>query len=191
MKSILVGIPYHPKKRYSLNHVFDWLDQQTYKNIEPIMRIHIGTFGEHDAVKNQREFFRILAVERGHDYFYSMGADTIPPLDALDRLVAHNKDVVGALYRQRKETDSPNVIAWQKKDPKQEFIKAGGLQKVDGMGMDAVLLSRKAFTSFTYKDWPTVDDDGPAYNALKGNGFDIWLDTEMICKHYMSTEQFV
>jgi hypothetical protein len=51
------------------------------------MRIHIGTFGEHDAVKNQREFFRKLAVERGHDYFYSMGADTIPPLDALERLV--------------------------------------------------------------------------------------------------------
>lgn len=190
--SILIGLPYHPKKRYALDYVFDWVENQTYKDVEVVLRFHLGTFGEPDAVKTQREFMRKIAVERNHDYFYSMGTDTIPPLDILERLLAHNKDVVGAVYRQRKDNDSPNVIAWRHNDPEQRFMQEEGpLVKVDGMGMDAVLFSRKAFTSFSWFDWGYPDDDYPVYDSLKGKNFEIWLDKTQVCKHYMTKEKFV
>jgi hypothetical protein len=189
--SVLVGLPYHPRKRYANQYVMDWVENQTHKDVEVVMRWHMGTFGEPDAVKTQREFFRKLAVERGHDHFYSMGTDTIPPLDVLDKLLAHNKDVVGAVYRQRKETEKPNVIAWRKGDEKQTFMNEGPLVKIDGMGMDSVLFSRKAFTKFTYFDWTYPDDDYPVYDILKGKSYDIWLDTTQICKHYMTKEHYV
>lgn len=189
--SILIGLPYHPKKRYAINHVMDWVETQPYKDVEVLMRWHMGPFGEPDAVKKQREFFRQQADVRGHDYFYSMGTDTIPPLDVLERLLAHQTDVVGAVYRQRKDYANPNVIAWVNGDPEQRFMQTDGLVKVDGMGMDAVLMSRSAFTSFSYLDWGTVDDDFPAYDSLKRQGFEVWLDTTQKCRHYMTEEHYV
>lgn len=192
MKSILIGLPYHPKKRYAADYVHDWVEKQTYKNVEVVMRWHMGPFGEPDAVKTQREFMRKIAVEHNHDYFYSMGTDTIPPLDVLEKLMAHNVDVVGAVYRQRKDAEQPNVIAWRNNDPNQAFMKEPGpLVKVDGMGMDAVLFSRKAFTAFSYFDWGYPDDDYPVYNALKGHDFDIWLDISQVCQHWMTQDKYV
>lgn len=169
----------------------DWAEKQTYKNVEIVMRWHTGPFGEHNAVKTQREFFRKIAIQNHHDYFYSMGTDTIPPFDVLEKLVAHDKDVIGAVYRQRKDTEQPNVIAWRNDEPNQKFMDGEGLVEVDGMGMDAVLMSREAFMSFSYFDWNTVDDDGPAYSMLKGSGFKIYLDRDQVCRHYMTKEKFV
>lgn len=187
---ILIGIPFHPKKTYAIQHILDWVERQPYKNVEVIMRWHLGTFGERDAVKKQREFFRSMAEEKDFDYFYSMGADTVPPLDTLERLLAAKKDVVGALYRQRKD-HTPLPIAWVNGDAEKHFLEPGGVVEVSGMGMDAVLLSRKAFTSFTYMDWPTIDDDGPAYAALRANGFKVYLDTDLECRHYMTEDVYV
>lgn len=189
--SVLVGIPYHPRKRYSLEYVFDWIDNQTYKDVEIVLRVHLGTFGEPGAVKTQREFFRQIAVEKQHDYFYSFGADTIPPLDVLEQLLAHQKDVVGAIYHQRKDGETTPIIAWREGDEAQAFGQESGLITIDGMGMDAVLFSRKAFTSFSWKDWGYSDDDFPVYDRLKAQGFDIWLDTDIRCKHYMTKEKYV
>lgn len=188
--SILVGLPFHPKKTYALPHVLEWVEKQTYKDVEIVMRWHTGQFGGRDAVKQQREFFRLLALNRGHDYFYSMGVDTIPPLDILAKLEAAGKDVVGAVYRQRKD-HNPAPIAWRANDPDKSFMIGPGLVRVDGMGMDAVLLSREAYASFSYFDWPTIDDDGPAYSALRANGFEAWLDKDQVCRHYMTAEQYV
>lgn len=190
MKSVLVGLPYHPKKRYALDYVFDWIEQQTYKNVEVILRVHSGPFGERDAVKQQREFMRKVAVDHNHDYFYSMGTDTIPPLDIIEKLMAHDKDVVGAVYRQRKDHNQ-QPIAWRNQDDNKAFMREGELVTVDGMGMDAVLMSRKAFTSFSYMDWGQSDDDYPAYDRLKAQGFKIYLDTTQVCKHYMTKEKHV
>lgn len=188
--SILVGLPYHPKKRYCHKYVMDWVENQTHKDVEVVMRWHMGVFGEPDAVKKQREFFRQIAIDRRHDYFYSMGVDTIPPLDVLDKLLAHKVDVVGAVYRQRKDTD-PQVIAWHDNTASKSFMDTEGLVEVDGMGMDAVLFSRKAFTSFNYFEWGYPDDDYPVYNALKAKDFKVWLDTTQVCRHYMTEDKYV
>jgi hypothetical protein len=188
--SVLVGLPYHPNKRYALEYVYDWVNNQTHTDVEVVSRWHMGPFGEDNAVKAQREFFRRLAVERGHDHFYSMGTDTIPPLDVIDRLLAHDKDIAGAVYRQRKDKDQ-QVIAWRHGDDEKKFMNEKGLVEVDGMGMDAVLFSREAFTSFTFFDWGQNDDDYPAYDLLKTKGFTVWLDTSLVCRHYMTKQKFV
>lgn len=188
---VLVGVPFHPKKTYAISHVLEWVEKQHFKTPEVVMRWHLGPFGEQNAVKTQREFFRKLAIEQNFDYFYSMGADTIPPLDALPRLLAHNRDVVGCVYRQRKD-NNPQVIAWRHGDDIKRFMNSPeSLVMVDGMGMDAVLFSRKAFTSTGYFEWGQSDDDYPYYDLLKARGFDIWLDKSLVCKHYMETDKFV
>jgi hypothetical protein len=188
---ILLGIPYHKKKRYCLNHLFDWLEEAELPNTEVILREHRGTFGEQDAVKTQREFFRTLAINKNYSHLMYVGADTIPPLDALLRLLAHKVDVVGAVYNSRFATE--NAIAWREGQPEWNIkgkIPTDGIHEVSGMGMDCVLFSRDAFESFSFLDWRQNDDDYPAYDRLKEKGFKIYLDTSLICKHYISEHEY-
>lgn len=180
---ILVGIPYHPAKRYALNHVMDWLEQQTYKDIEIVMRIDSGEYGRPGALKQQFERLRQCATNNiAISHMYIMEADTIPPLDVIDKLLAHDKDIAGALYHYR-SADKP-AVAW----PKDKIT--SGLVQVDGMGTGAVLLSRNALCDFSFYDWPQPDCDYPMYDALKAKGYDVWLDCDLVCKHYINEEDY-
>lgn len=189
---ILVAIPYHERKRYCLDHLFDWVDKADLKGCEVILRWHKGPFGETDAVKQQREFFRQLAVEKGASHLLFIGADTIPSLNVLPKLLAHDKDVVGAVYMGRPGADNGDpkrAVAWQHSDHDQGFLDQCSLVKVDGMGMDCVLFSRKAFTSFTW-NYGVNDDDYPVYDTLRSQGYEIWLDPSLICKHYETKDLY-
>lgn len=186
---VLIGIPYHPNKRYALNHVFDWLEKQTYKNVEPILRVHSGQYGENNAIKTQFEFFRRQAIERA-DALFIMEADTIPPLDALSRLVAHKKDIVGGLYYYR--VDDRPAVAWVKGDDTKSFLqREEDMIKVDGMGTGCVLLSKEVLKTFTFMDWAQNDADYPMYDRLRAQGYDVWLDKSILCKHYETETNFM
>lgn len=175
---MLIGIPYHPAKHYALDHLFNWIDAQDH---EVLLRMDHGQYGRPGAVKEQLEFFRLQAIAKRSSLLI-VEADTIPPLDAIPKLSAHNKDVVGALYRYR-SPDAP-IVAW----PKASITE--GLCEVEGMGTGCVLLSLKALKSFSFFDWDVLDADWPMYETLRLNGFKIYLDTDLVCKHYDDYDSF-
>lgn len=195
---VLVAIPYHTKKRYCLSELFNFIDSITYKNKEVVVRFDPNVYGSKDACKLQREYFRKMAIEKGFDYLYFLGADTIPCPDIIEKLLVHEVDVVGGVYWGRAHADNGNTnkaVAWRHDLPleKQKSLFNGemmidkdypSLIPVDGMGMDCVLFSRKALESFSFLDWEQNDDDYPAYDILKSKGFKVWLDTKIQCKHY-------
>ncbi len=192
---ILVAVPYHKQKQYSLDHLFDWIAQADLPNSHILLKVHTGPYGEKDAVKKQREYFRLLADRGGYSHLLFVGADTIPPLDVLPRLLAHGKDVVGGVYFGRHGATNGNphtAVAW-KHDTKPEDLPKqfdGSLITVDGMGMDCVLFSRTAFTHMSFMNYEVTDDDYPVYDHLKTNGFQIYLDTSLICKHYSTKDTY-
>lgn len=190
MPKILVFIPYHEAKRYSLDNLFNWIQSADLKDCEIVLRVHKGPYGEYNELKRQREFARVLAINNNFTHLFSIGVDTIPPLDVIPKLLVHNTDVVGGVYMSRK--NEPTAIAWRDSVSPREFPKLfdGSLITVDGMGMDCVLFTRKALNSFSYYDWKVNDDDYPAYNLLKEKGFKIYLDTSVVCKHYSSPTTF-
>lgn len=179
---ILVGIPYHPAKAYALTHIFDWIEHQTHEDVEIILRADTGVYGRPDAVKQQFEFFRQEAILQAADHLYIMEADTIPPYDVLNKLLAHDKDVVGALYYYRDE--AAPAVAW----PKENITT--GLCIVDGMGTGAVLISAKALREFSFFEWPQPDADYPMYDRLRAKGYTMYLDADIICKHYIDEENY-
>lgn len=171
---ILIGIPYHPAKQYALTPLLTWINQQT--GYEVVLRVDTGTYGRPDAVKQQLEFFRTLALDNRASHLLIVEADTIPPVDVVQRLVAHGMDIVGALYHYRDETHP--AVAW----PKENITT--GLCEVDGMGTGCVLLSNRALQEFSFFDWDGTDADYPMYDALKAKGYPIYLDAETVCRHY-------
>lgn len=187
---ILVFVPYHSQKRYVIDHILDWVEHAALPDCEVVMRWHTGQWGEQDAVKQQREFARLLAIERNATHLYFMDADTIPPLDAIPRLLAHNAPIIGGLYHSRAEGSESRIVAWRQDDDQQAFRNEPSPVEVDGMGMGCVLLAREAFTSFSFMDWVNKDDDYPAYDALRANGYKVLLDTAIVCKHYETTDKY-
>lgn len=185
---ILIGVPYHENKRYALNHVMNWVRDQLYEEVEVVMRVHTGQYGEKNAVKKQFEFFREYALKINADYMYIMEADTIPPLVTITKLVSHNKDIIGALYNYR-DSDN-NVVAWKHDDPHKNFIHAEEVVEVDGMGTGAVLISNKALKAVSWFDYDQQDADWPYYDKLKEKGFKIYLDPTIKCKHYATAEKY-
>ncbi len=187
---ILVGIPYHERKRYCLNHLFDKVASLKSKyQFDIVLRWDRGRYGSKDCVKKQREFFRLLAISRDYSHLYFLGADTIPPDNVLDILVECNKDIVGGVYYNRYQPE--RAIAWKDNDKDQLFLKSQQLVEVDGMGMDCVLISRKVLEKISFMDWRVNDDDYPFYDKAKSLGYKIYLHTGVVCRHYLTSDKYV
>lgn len=193
---ILVAIPYHEHKRYCLDHLFDWINSADLQGCEIVMRFHKGTFGEKNAVKTQREFFRQEAIRLNATHLMFVGADTVPPLDVVPRLLARAQDVVGGVYYGRHGATNGlphTAVAWRhgtEFNKKENLDTLVELQVVDGMGMDCVMFSRKAFEAVGFLEWTQNDDDYPYYDKLKEKGFKVFLDPTIICKHYADKEHY-
>lgn len=159
------------------------------------MRWHLGPFGEKNAVKKQRDFFRQLALEKEASHLYFIDCDTIPPLDAIPRLLAHNKDVVGGVYVSRHDQSryykgKEVPLAWRDTPEPYSYTEEPGLVKVDGMGAGSVLISRRALGDISY-DYADNQDDWPVYRQLASKGYDIWLDPTIKCKHYKTEDNYI
>lgn len=179
---ILVGIAEHVRKTYAMKPLTDWIANAELPDADVLMRWHTGEYGEKDAVKTQREFFRRMAVDNArYNHLLFVGADTVPPLDILPKLLAHNLPVVGGLYKYR---IGGEAVAW----PKDRL--RGGLVEVEGMGMDCVLFSRDAYEAVSFMDWGQSDDDYPYYDRLKDKGFKVMLDMDVACKHYETEDEW-
>jgi hypothetical protein len=194
---ILVAIPYHENKRYCLNELFDWIKLADLPDTEVLMRFHRGVYGEKNAVKTQREFFRQEAIRLGASHLFFVGVDTIPSLDILPKLLARNVDVVGGVYYGRSGAENglaDGAVAWKHKtegfNKRSNLEKMTGLVEVDGMGCDCLLLSKAAYESVNWMDWQQNDDDYPLFDKLKEKGCKIWLDTEVVCRHYYDVSKY-
>jgi hypothetical protein len=180
---ILIGIPYHKEKRYSLDHVLTWLEQQTHRDVEPILRMHVGPYGETGAIKEQFEFFRKLVLaDNRFTHLYIMEVDTIPPLDALDKLLSEGKDCISATYYYR--IAGGDVVAWA------DYTIDGTVQEVKGTGTGALLLSRKALETVSWGEIGVPDADYPYMDLLLERGIQPYLDTSLICRHYASEDEY-
>lgn len=191
MTKVLIAIPYHKNKRYVIDHLFNWLETAELGDAEVIMRWHRGPFGEKDAVKKQREFFRLHALNNGYTHLYFIDVDTIPPIDVIPRLLAHDEDIVGALYNSRNHGGKLAPLAWRDASQPYDFLgQEPGVFEVDGMGMGAVMFSAKALQEFSFIDNGFEYDDWPVYRHLASKGYKIYVDTTLVCKHYATDKEY-
>lgn len=192
---ILVGIPYHKQKKYALEHALKAVDGLTYPAKEVVMRFDLAEYGGQNNVKIQRDFFRVLALNTNADYLYFLGVDTIPPAGVLERLLkvaeANRIKIIGGVYWGRHGADNGNTgnaVAWihemSQEEQSELFKKENTLVKVDGMGMDAVLIHREVLEKISFLFWEQNDDDYPFYDKAKELGYEVYLDTGIQCRHY-------
>jgi hypothetical protein len=129
--------------------------------------------GRNEAVK--------ISIEGGADYVLLVDQDMQFPVDALDRLIAHDVDVVGADYRGRAFPFSR--IGVPHPDANDQTT---GLARYMMWGLGFVLVKRRVFFQIP-RPWFAREYDGSGYvtedfwfcDRLRRTGISIWCDLDL------------
>ncbi len=129
-------------------------------------------------------------------------SDTIPPPDALQRLLAHDKPIVSALtpiieHDQNLENECGGFYKkWNCVGMDDKHVKPDtGLVPIKGAGSSCILIKREVFESmdkpyyrFQYQDdngKDTIVSEDIRFTIMAiSKGFQPYADTSVICKHY-------
>jgi len=154
-----------------------------------------------DRARNQIAHF---FLEKDFTHLLTIDSDTIPPEDAIDRLLSHDKDVVSGLTPILRFAETND---WEMYDncfaqleqasdgPRTHIVQRHtGLHKIFRCGGSCMLIKRRVFEGLAkpyFKFIPT--DDGLSHtksediyfseNVVKG-GFELYADSEVICTHH-------
>lgn len=126
-----------------------------------------------------------------HAFF--LDSDMTPPADTLTRLLAHGKEIVGALYFVRVPPFEA-AAAWLKPVGRQLDLDRRaepdqGLQRVDLVGTGALLVHRSVFARFP-RPWfespsssPGEGEDADFCHKAARAGCELWCDTDLVVGH--------
>lgn len=146
----------------------------------------------------------ILANNFNGDYIFFVDDDVIPPMNAIEKLYSHNKDIVAGLYFSRREPFFPQIYETTKVEGKEQTgrydaifdIPQDQLIEVDACGFGCILIKKEVFdkleTPFfqfipgTEKQLQ-VSEDYYFCKKAKDAGYKIYCDTSIKCKHIGTT----
>lgn len=131
------------------------------------------------------------------DYLLMIDSDTIPPEDAIDKMIEDNKDIVSAITPIiMMDKDENPVRKWNCQDKEGNWVKPNtGLVPIKGCGASCIMIKRKVFETvkfpffrFAYSDvdkHTTVLSEDMFFIAKATDaGLKPYSDTSIICKHY-------
>lgn len=134
------------------------------------------------------------ALENDFTHIFFVDDDMIIPPDTLHKLLAHDKDIVSALYLLRSFPHRPAFFDKAYDDGKCKFASLTrdkeGLVKGVNCGLGAVLMSTNVFKDLEppYVRLGEIEKDGWCddvgfFNRCRRAGYDIWCDLNAPCGH--------
>lgn len=163
-----------------------------------------------ETLANSRNVLRTLLLEGDYAYFLSLEQDILPPLDVLERLLAHQQPVVSAVYYKYftlKYTSSSGKIIEKKKampllakpssfdKTKMHFYTAeevdeDALIPLRYCGLGCVLIRRDVLEQISFR--VDMSPEGNAFddvyfcNDVLRAGYPLYADTSIKCMHRLS-----
>lgn len=132
-----------------------------------------------------RNYIAAQAVNNGCTHLFFVDDDMILPPDTLERLLAHNKDIVGGVYLTKYEQQEPVVEYLDEQRPKDLF-------KVGAIGTGCLLIKTEVFKKvpqiwFNY-EWNAngsvrMSHDWYFCYKARQHGYEIWADPTLDIKH--------
>ena len=148
-------------------------------------------------IQNEGYMFRIararnvalgIARKEGHDNLGFIDADVLAPVDAIEKLLNVDAEIVGGLVKCRREEREGwynNYIRDGKGFKRIDNFKSGDIIDVDATGSDCIIIRRKAFSDIIYEykpEIPEAEDMGFCLKA-KERGFRVKVHTGVAVKH--------
>jgi len=221
---VLVGVVTYEGKDYVWDKVYKNLQNLSYPNYDILVVDNTKDMKYYEKLKKQgvnvvhtkrgktsrealtvsQNYIRDVVLNEGYDYLMFIESDLVPPRDIIERLMSHNRLVVGSMYYIGHH--------WSKKEPPRpclfETVKRGdttrteninpvrgwdyfgnGLQLIHGCGFGSTLIKREILEKFKF--WYTLEppikhSDVLFYMDLHNAGYRAYVDTDIIVPHYNS-----
>lgn len=109
-----------------------------------------------------------FAIENDFDYLFFIDSDCAIPIDALEKLTGHNKDVVGGMYFQKRFPYWPVIYKQNEKgtfDIITDYPK-DALTRVGGIGMGTCLIKVSALKALGYEEVGEGEKKRVVYRAF-------------------------
>jgi hypothetical protein len=153
-----------------------------------------------EALARSQNLARKIAVEQGFDYMFSLESDILPPINVIEQLMVHGKDVITGLYYigdKKKNIRVPcvTVAKWNETLGAygtrlltyEEFgqYRNKGVKRVQAGGFGCCLISKQIFTKYGFYYDPRFKGHSDIYffNDLFRNQIPVFIDTDVICEH--------
>ena len=193
-KKILIAVPTNK-----------YIETETFKSIHDL-KVPNGYEVEFQYFYGyQIDQIRNLIAEwaKHYDYLFSVDSDIILPVDALEKLIAADKDIVTGLYIQR--IPNTHTLEVYKDAPNggttnidvNEIDFSYPLHQIAGCGFGCVLVKGEVFRKMEYPHFfyksainheNTVSED--TYFCMKAReiGYSVWMDVTIQCEHVGSSK---
>ena len=220
MKKVLVGCPTSDHKSYCLEEYAKIVKSLSYSNYDVLLvdnskeknyfeklkengldckRIDYIE-GARERITQSRNIIREEVLKGDYDYFFSLEQDVIPPKDVIERLLKHEKDVIGGVYfkdylikNKAGEVIKKQIMPLAYKligdNMAKQFtfrdVAGEGLLKVDATGLGCILIKRNVLEKikFRYVKEKEPFDDLWFCKDVKESGRKLFLDKSVKCKH--------
>ena len=134
---------------------------------------------------------RFFVEESQCEHLVMLDSDVLPPPDFLERLLAHNKPLVGGWYRKKDEAGTPCVYTYETQEAdgvywwKPRPVPGVGLEQVDGAGAGCWLMHRSVAEALGPKpyDMNQGGEDLALCKRVTDLGFPIFIDWSVACAH--------
>lgn len=143
-------------------------------------------------ISAQREFIAQIAIKAQFTYLLFIDSDIKFPPETIDKLIQHDKDIIGAMYHYRYLPKKPIVKFLKNERLVDEGEVPNKVFKVGALGMGCMLIKTSVFHKMK-KPYFTVlfDNNGQVHSSEDINfcvkarkaGFDIWCDPVLEIKH--------
>ncbi len=156
---------------------------------------HIICPSEGYTVAENRNYTAVQAVRNGSDYLFFVDDDMVFEPDYVDKMIAHDKDIVGGVYASRME-DSPLLVYDINKPLEEPYDlrkdKVDKLTQVHAKGTALMLIKTRIFKKipqpwfeFTYHKNGMVKEgeDWSFCKKARKYGFEVWADPNIKTGH--------
>lgn len=138
-------------------------------------------------------------LDHGFDYCLYLDSDVIPPSDAVLKLMSRRKPIISGVYHRRSPPEGVPVML--KGGKWIQNYKPNTIMEVDLVGAGCLLVHRSVFQTLPQQregkhwfDWrvdmqsvlpqgAAMSEDFTFCQHAKSNGFKIYVDTSVVCKH--------
>lgn len=158
-------------------------------------------------IAESRNMLREYVLKNDYDYLFSLEQDVIPPKDVLSRLLRHQKKIVSGIYFKiysltypvhkkdeiivrEKKALTPLIFKFSDEPDKMRVcgykdIECDKFFKIRACGLGCVIIHRDVLekVKFRKEEGSESYDDFIFCTDAYENGFDIYADTSVKCKH--------
>lgn len=154
----------------------------------------------HERLAHNRNLLRQKALDGGYDYLLNLDQDVMPPRDIITTMLKHNKKIITGVYFNPWERNGEKKLLatiWvcARDNPKklvpvkQDIVAGNNLIKIDSCGSGCLMIHRNVLEIIKFRynlsEGEGVDDVFFCQDAKK-EGFSIYADTSIKCKHMLS-----